>query len=91
MGVPNGGGGRLNIGEAAMAAAHGLAAAAGIAGEAAEMAGDCALYMEGGGWLHGTAVASGLLDIPVPDSKRAEAAAGGLLPPLTAQCCRSSS
>ncbi len=84
MGVPNGGGGRLNIGEAAMAAAHGLAAAAGIAGEAAEMAGDCALYMEGGGWLHDTAVTS------VLDRVRA-AAAGALLPPLTAQCCRSSS
>jgi hypothetical protein len=80
MGVPNGGGGRLNIGEAAMAAAHGLAAAAGIAGEAAEMAGDVALYMEGGGWLQDTAVTSGL-----------ERAAGGLLLPLTAQCCRSSS
>ncbi len=67
-----------------MAAAHGLAAAvAGIAGEAAEMAGDGALYMEGGGWLHETAVASGL------DKERV--AAGGLLPPLTAQCCRSSS
>jgi hypothetical protein len=84
MGVPNGGGGRLNIGEVAMAAAHGLAAAAGIAGAAAEIAGDCALYMEGGGWLHETAVAS------VLDRERA-AAAGGLLPPLTAQCCRSSS
>jgi hypothetical protein len=80
MGVPNGGGGRLNIGEAAMAAAQGLLAAAGMAGAA----GDGALYMEGGGWLHGTAVASGL------DRERA-AAAGGLLPPLTAQCCRSSS
>jgi hypothetical protein len=66
-----------------MAAAQGLVAAAGIAGAAAEMAGDGALYMEGGGWLHGTAVAS------VLDSARA--AAGGLLPPLTAQCCRSSS
>ncbi len=69
-----------------MAAAHGLAAAAGIAGAAAaEMAGDGALYMEGGGWLHETAVTSGL------DMERAAAAAGALLPPLTAQCCRSSS
>jgi hypothetical protein len=85
MGVPNGGGGRLNIGEAAMAAAHGLAAAAGIAaGAAAEMAGDGALYMEGGGWLHEIAVTS-VLDMD------GAAAAGGLLPPLTAQCCRSSS
>ena len=78
MGVPNGGGGRLNIGEVAMAAAHGLAATAGIAG--AETAGDGALYMDGGGWLQDTAVTSGL-----------ERAAGGLLLPLTAQCCRSSS
>jgi hypothetical protein len=65
-----------------MAAAQGLAAAAGItAGAAAEMAGDGALYMEGGGWLHEIAVASGW----------AAAAVEGLLPPLTAQCCRSSS
>jgi hypothetical protein len=81
MGVPNGGGGRLNIGEVAMAAAHGLAATAGIAG--AETAGDGALYMDGGGWLQDTAVPSGL--------DREGAAAGALLPPLTAQCCRSSS
>jgi len=76
MGVPSGGGGRLNIGEVARAAGHELELPA-APGTAAEATG-----VDGSGWLQAGA----------DDSVNATERAGRvLLLPLTAQCCRSSS